>query len=182
MTASPAPRGRAHPGTDARRSGDLLAILNRLVPAMAPGWSPSPDDFGAALLRIAAQLGEETTQRLDRTAQRDAIAASIRQHREGGDTRYTEPHEFTPNPDVLALVRQLLGADAPPAGDAALDAASHEETQPTVITECHDGGHVIVFEDDLSMAEAIAVVERIVGRHKTRFVIFQPDYTVSLYR
>ena len=85
MTASPAPRGRAHPGTDARRSGDLLAILNRLVPALAPGWSPSPDDFGAALLRIAAQLGEETTQRLDRTS----ISASRGVGSDGITSRYT---------------------------------------------------------------------------------------------
>jgi hypothetical protein len=46
----------------------------RLVPALAPDWSPASGDFGLALLEIAARLGEETTQRLDRTAERDAIA------------------------------------------------------------------------------------------------------------
>ena len=43
------------------------------------------------------------------------IADSIRQHRAAGDTRWTQPHEFTANAHVQALVRQLLAADVPQA-------------------------------------------------------------------
>jgi hypothetical protein len=56
----------AHPYTDRRR----------LAPALTPGWAPTGgrDDFGSALLEAAARLAEQTTQRLDRTAARDALA------------------------------------------------------------------------------------------------------------
>ncbi len=40
------------------------------------------------------------------------IAASIREHRAAGHTRYIEPHEFTPDAETQALVLQLLAADA----------------------------------------------------------------------
>ncbi len=40
------------------------------------------------------------------------IAASIREHRAAGHTRYIEPHEFTPDAETQVLVLQLLAADA----------------------------------------------------------------------
>lgn len=43
------------------------------------------------------------------------IAESIRQHRANGDTRWTEPHEFTTDAETQALVRQLLATDSPSA-------------------------------------------------------------------
>jgi hypothetical protein len=42
------------------------------------------------------------------------IAESIRQHRAAGDTRGTQPSEFTPDAETQALVRQLLATDATP--------------------------------------------------------------------
>ncbi len=48
-----------------------------------------------------------------RTSQRQLaqdIAESILEHRELGDTRYIQPHEFTANPIVQAMVLQLLAA------------------------------------------------------------------------
>lgn len=39
------------------------------------------------------------------------IAASIRQPRAAGDSRFTTPHEFTPNAQTQALVHQLLATD-----------------------------------------------------------------------
>ncbi len=45
------------------------------------------------------------------------IAHSIRQHRAAGDARWTQPQEFTANPHVQALVRQLLAADSQLLGD-----------------------------------------------------------------
>lgn len=67
---------RAHPPTDPRRVAALRAYLRRLAPALTPRWAPTGgrDDFGSALLEIAARLGEETTRRLDGTAERDAMA------------------------------------------------------------------------------------------------------------
>jgi hypothetical protein len=44
--------------------------------------------------------------------QAEIIAASIRQHRAAGDTRWTQPSEFTPDAETQALVWQLLAADA----------------------------------------------------------------------
>ena len=38
------------------------------------------------------------------------IADSIREHLAAGDARWTQPHEFTTNAHVQALVRQLLAA------------------------------------------------------------------------
>ena len=65
-----------YPSTDPRRWAALRAYLGRLAPALTPDWAPTGDrdDFGSALLEIAARLAEETTWRLDRTAQRDAMA------------------------------------------------------------------------------------------------------------
>lgn len=40
------------------------------------------------------------------------ITASIRRHRAAGHSRWTQPHEFTGNAAVQALVTQLLAADA----------------------------------------------------------------------
>ncbi|MFC8130883.1 hypothetical protein [Streptomyces sp. NPDC057302] len=76
MTADGFPRADAHPPTDRRRVAELRAYLHRLAPALTPGWTPSRgrDDFGTALLEIAARLAEQTTRRLDRTAERDALA------------------------------------------------------------------------------------------------------------
>jgi hypothetical protein len=42
------------------------------------------------------------------------IAESIRQHRAAGDARWTQPCEFTPDPEVQVLVQQLLATDAAP--------------------------------------------------------------------
>lgn len=65
-----------HPGTDPRRAPELRAELRRLATALTPRWRPTGerDDVGSALLRIGARLAEETTQRLDVTARRDALA------------------------------------------------------------------------------------------------------------
>ncbi|WP_447925163.1 baseplate J/gp47 family protein [Georgenia muralis] len=65
-----------HPGTDPRRAPELRAELRRLAAALTPRWRPTGerDDVGSALLRIGARLAEETTQRLDATARRDALA------------------------------------------------------------------------------------------------------------
>lgn len=63
-----------------------------------------------------------------------------------------------------------------------LDAAIRNETQETLITEYHDEGYVVLCDELMAMHEAIALVERIPRRDKTRFVIFQPDRTVGLYR
>lgn len=40
------------------------------------------------------------------------IADSIRQHRAAGHTRWVQPEEFTQHADVLALIDELLAADA----------------------------------------------------------------------
>ncbi|ETX03710.1 MAG: hypothetical protein ETSY1_46415 (plasmid) [Candidatus Entotheonella factor] len=61
-------------------------------------------------------------------------------------------------------------------------AAIRNETTDTLITEYHDEGHVVLFDDQMTMDEAIALVERIHHCDKTKFVIFQPDRTVGLYR
>ncbi len=114
------------------------------------------------------------------------IAASIRQHRAAGDTRWIQPHEFTPNPETQALVQQLLDADAQVEAEAEspteLGVEARDETQDTVITECHGEDHVILCDVPMTMDEAIALVERIERRDKTKFVIFQPDRAVGLYR
>jgi hypothetical protein len=44
--------------------------------------------------------------------QAEIIAESIRQHRAAGDTRWTQPSEFTPDTETQALVWQLLATDA----------------------------------------------------------------------
>ena len=64
------------PSTDARRAAVLRAELDRAGSAMVPGWgvAVAPGSFGRALLEIAARLAEETSSRLDRTAERDALA------------------------------------------------------------------------------------------------------------
>ncbi|OLT00508.1 hypothetical protein BJF90_34940 [Pseudonocardia sp. CNS-004] len=66
----------AHPTVDPRRAAALRAYLRRLASSLTPSWVPTEqrDDFGWALLAIAARLGEETTRRLDQTPERDAIA------------------------------------------------------------------------------------------------------------
>ncbi|MFI0237575.1 baseplate J/gp47 family protein [Streptomyces sp. NPDC016845] len=76
MTADDLPLDDAHPATDRRRVAALRDYLRRLAPALTPGWTPSGgrDDFGTALLEIAARLAEQTTRRLDRTAERDVLA------------------------------------------------------------------------------------------------------------
>ena len=64
------------PSTDARRAAALRAELDRAGSAMVPGWgvAVAPGSFGRALLEIAARFAEETSSRLDRTAERDALA------------------------------------------------------------------------------------------------------------
>lgn len=64
------------PSTDVRRAAVLRAELDRAGSAMVPGWrvGVAPDSFGRALLEIAARFAEETSSRLDRTAERDALA------------------------------------------------------------------------------------------------------------
>ena len=64
------------PSTDARRAAVLRAELDRAGSAMVPGWgvAVAPGSFGRALLEIAARFAEETSSRLDRTAERDALA------------------------------------------------------------------------------------------------------------
>ena len=64
------------PSTDARRATVLRVELDRAGSAMVPGWrvGVAPDSFGRALLEIAARFAEETSSRLDRTAERDALA------------------------------------------------------------------------------------------------------------
>ena len=42
------------------------------------------------------------------------IAESIRQHHAAGDSRWTQPSDFTPDAQTQALVRQLLAAGATP--------------------------------------------------------------------
>lgn len=65
-----------HPRTDPRREQQLLAELHRLADALTPRWrrTGDRDDFGSALLRIGARLAEQSTWRLDGTAERDALA------------------------------------------------------------------------------------------------------------
>ncbi|ETW93841.1 MAG: hypothetical protein ETSY1_37470 [Candidatus Entotheonella factor] len=41
------------------------------------------------------------------------IANSIRQHRAAGDACWVQPHEFTPNPDIQAMVQALLNPTQP---------------------------------------------------------------------
>ncbi|GAA2756225.1 hypothetical protein [Actinopolymorpha rutila] len=64
------------PPVDPRRAAALRAQLRRLASALTPLWVPTGerDDFASALLAIAARLGEETTRRLDQTAERDPVA------------------------------------------------------------------------------------------------------------
>jgi hypothetical protein len=42
------------------------------------------------------------------------IAESIRQHRAAGDTRGTQPGDFTPDAETQDLVQRLLDADTTP--------------------------------------------------------------------
>jgi hypothetical protein len=67
---------RTYPSTDQRGVAALRDYLGRLASALTPGWTPTGehDDVGSALLQIGARLASETTQRLNRTAQRDAMA------------------------------------------------------------------------------------------------------------
>jgi hypothetical protein len=64
------------PSTDARRAAALRAELDRAGSAMVPGWglAMASDSFGRAVLEIAARFAEETSSRLDRTAERDTLA------------------------------------------------------------------------------------------------------------
>lgn len=66
----------AYRTTDPRRAEALRAYLRRLALALTPAWEPTGerDDFLSALQEIAARLAEETTVRLDRTAERDELA------------------------------------------------------------------------------------------------------------
>lgn len=63
-----------------------------------------------------------------------------------------------------------------------LNTTIRNETQDTVITECHDENFVVLFDEQMTMEEAIALVERIPRRSQTKFVIFQLDRSVGLYR
>jgi hypothetical protein len=65
-----------YPSRDPRRARALREALERIAPALAPEWEGLRDagTFGRGIFEIAARLGEETTRRLDRTAQRDAAA------------------------------------------------------------------------------------------------------------
>ena len=60
-----------------------------------------------------ARPGWRPRKRTPRQLARD-IAESIRQHRAAGDTRGTQPSDFTPDAETQALVRQLLATDATP--------------------------------------------------------------------
>jgi hypothetical protein len=64
------------PSSDVRRAAALRAELDRAGSAMVPGWgvAMAPDSFGRALREIAARFAEETSSRLDRTAERDTLA------------------------------------------------------------------------------------------------------------
>ncbi|WP_341358342.1 hypothetical protein V5H98_11130 [Georgenia sp. M64] len=99
-----------HPGTDPRRAPELRAELRRLAAALTPRWRPTEerDDVGSALLRIGARLAEETTQRLDATARRDALAFF--------DLLGLPPSPPRPATGVLVLtlgVKQLRAVHAP---------------------------------------------------------------------
>ena len=63
-----------------------------------------------------------------------------------------------------------------------LNTLIRDETQDTVITECHGDSYCILFDDEMTMEEAIALVESIPSRSQTKFVIFQADRAVGLYR
>lgn len=63
-----------------------------------------------------------------------------------------------------------------------LDTIIQDETTHTLITECHGDRYEVLLDDQMTMDEAIALVERIESRNKTKFIIFQADRTVGLYR
>ncbi len=63
-----------------------------------------------------------------------------------------------------------------------LNVPIRDETQPTVIAEGCDDAYVVLVDEPMTMAEAMATVKRIQSRAKTKFVIYQPDSTVWLYR
>ena len=63
-----------------------------------------------------------------------------------------------------------------------IEVAIRDEAQDTVITECHDESYFVLFDELMTMEEAIALVEGIPRRSQTKFVIFQADRIVGLYR
>lgn len=66
---------RPDPTVDSRRAKALYAELLARSQAWKPKWQPtgSVPDFGQALLRIAARIGSEVTERLDRTPGKMAL-------------------------------------------------------------------------------------------------------------
>lgn len=63
------------PKVDSRRAESLFNELLERAQTWIPGWQPtgSERDFGHALLRIAARLSSEVTERLDRTPTKAAL-------------------------------------------------------------------------------------------------------------
>jgi hypothetical protein len=88
----------AAPAPDPRRATELTAELARAAPALAPDWVGvgEPADFGAALYRIAARLGEQVTRRIDLAPARDRLAFYEALELPGGALRAaTVPIAFT---------------------------------------------------------------------------------------
>ena len=69
-------RRLTYPRVDGRRARQLREELLRDMAAMAPDWRAVLDVSGAdrAIVEIAARFLEETTVRLDKTPERDALA------------------------------------------------------------------------------------------------------------
>jgi hypothetical protein len=88
----------AAPAPDPRRATELTAELARAASALAPDWAGVADngDFGSALYRIAARLGEQVTRRMDRAPDRDRLAFYETLELPGGALRAaTVPIAFT---------------------------------------------------------------------------------------
>ncbi|MEL6168985.1 MAG: hypothetical protein AAFR35_09855 [Pseudomonadota bacterium] len=68
--------GPAYPPVDPRRASDLRDTLLRDIAALAPDWKSVAESTGhdRALVEIAARMMAHSTRRLDRTAERDALA------------------------------------------------------------------------------------------------------------
>lgn len=66
---------RRYPRVDNRRAAELLTELLKSAATMVPEWrgASDPGDIGHALLAIAAHFGEQVTERLDRTPERDWV-------------------------------------------------------------------------------------------------------------
>ena len=69
-------RRLAYPEVDGRRAKDLREAILRDMAALAPDWRAVHEEAGAdrALVEIAARFLEQTTVRLDKTPERDALA------------------------------------------------------------------------------------------------------------